>query len=92
VGIDSVYLVFDGEDRLLLTAAEEVRVYDRDRELVDVLPNLDEAWLLETCRVPDGEKIVTVATNYVVREHWLDFERVLAEARRLLALRAAANR
>jgi hypothetical protein len=87
VGIDNVLVAFDAEARLLVTAADEVRVYDQELEVVDLLPTVDGLGLLEARRVPDAAKIVTIAANYVVCEHWVDFERVLAEARRLLALR-----
>ena len=88
IGIDHVNLAFDAEERLLLTTAEEVRVFGRDLELVDLLPNLDEVGLVQCRAMPEAGKVVTIATNFVAREHWTDFERVLAEAERLLALRA----
>jgi hypothetical protein len=42
--------------------------------------------------MPDGQKVATIAANYVTREHWIDFDRVVAEAKRLLELRAGGNR
>jgi hypothetical protein len=92
VGIDNVMLAFEGQSRLMLTAAEEVRIYDVDLKLVDLLPNLDEVGLQETLAMPDGQKVATIAANYVTREHWIDFDRVVAEAKRLLELRAGGNR
>lgn len=76
------HLAFARNDRLLVTSARQVRVLDDGLRVVGVLLNLDEQDLVAARALPDGEKLVTIAANNVLREWWLDDARVLREAKR----------
>lgn len=71
----------------MLATAEEVRIVDLHGNLVGLLPTLDEVGLRYVHRLSDTRKVVTVAANNVMREHWIDDAPVLADAQRLLTLR-----
>ncbi|HEX6811179.1 MAG TPA: hypothetical protein VF384_06130, partial [Planctomycetota bacterium] len=78
-----VHLAFARNDRLLATSAEQVRILDLDGNLVGLLPNIDPVGLVSAHRLP-GDRVLTIAANQIMREWWLDGDRALEHARRLL--------
>ncbi|HEX6810673.1 MAG TPA: serine/threonine-protein kinase [Planctomycetota bacterium] len=78
-----VHLAFARDDRLLATSADMVRILDFDGSLVGLLPNIDPVGLVSAHRLP-ADRVLTIAANQIMREWWLDGDRALEHARRLL--------
>jgi hypothetical protein len=75
-----LHLAFARDDRLLVTSARSVRIFDRDMELVAQIPCVDAAGFVSAHAHPGGDRVITVAANQVMREWWLDDRGVLAAA------------
>ena len=79
-----LHITFATDDRILVTTAEEARIYDDSFTCVGIIPCIDSVGYVSAHGLPGDKKVLTIAANHVMREWWLDDEDVMDAARHML--------